>query len=108
MKGLTELTATELSDIYRRRTKTSLIIASDVTEFKKHAPDVEFQHPLEVPPTSASLSPEILAQAALKPIGNDQDKYHRLVLFVYAHGGRIWYRELESGDYQADIAWPDP
>lgn len=106
MYQLNEITPADLSAMFNERLAADIEIPAAVAKFKEQVPDVDFSQPKEVAPSPIVLGAEGLAQAVVYG-GNDlAGKYLRLVLSVYALGGKIHYTELSTGNYKAAISWP--
>lgn len=106
MYELKQITQTELSRILNERSAANIEVPADIAKFSEEIPSVDFSQPKEVPPSQVGLGAEGLAQATVYG-GSGLDGTHlRLVLFVYALGGKIHYTELPNGNYRAAISWP--
>lgn len=106
MLSLKKITQEEITSIFNGKRNSALEIPSEIAKFKEHIPGVDFSQPKEVPPSPVILNAEGIAQAIVYG-GNDLNgKYLRLVVFVYALGGKIFYTELNAGSYKAEIVWP--
>ncbi len=106
MYYLTTITRQELSEIFRNKLQVEIEIPGEVTKFREQILDVDFSRPQEVPPTPVILSSEGIATVILHSASDINGKYMRLVVFVYALGGKIFYTVLPSGNYEAQIRWP--
>ncbi len=95
----------QLSEMLRDRKELKLVISESVVKFGTTIPNVDFSSPQEVPPSSVIFTPDLLAQIIVKT-GTDLDgKYIRFVVTVYACGGRIFYKSIGSGKYEACVEW---
>ncbi len=105
MKKLSEISEQELMNIINCNTEMDIEISEEVTNFKKSISTVNFSTPREVRPTPIILTEEGIAQVLFYSGNNLSGKYVKLVVFVYALGGKILYSNLSQGNYKAEIKW---
>ncbi|HEY8099091.1 MAG TPA: hypothetical protein VIE65_23770 [Methylobacter sp.] len=105
MQTFEKLSETEISQLLRSKTELKFIIGEAVTNFKGLS-GTDFSDPTEVPPTSAIFTPEGLAHVICT--GTDlAGKFIRIVVTIYAYGGKIFYKRLADDSYEAHVRWPE-
>lgn len=95
-----------LAQMLRERQELRLEISEAVVCFKKHIPQVSFAEPMEIPPSSAALTAEAVAQVIIHAGQDLNGKFIRLVIAVYSFGGKILYKSSGPTKYEAHVQWP--
>lgn len=95
----------EMIDIIDRRTDLSFRVSDELTRFSQDIPGVDFSQEREVPPTSLILTREGLAEILLHAAPDARGRFMQFIVFIYAFGGRVFYRKLETGFYEAKVVW---
>jgi hypothetical protein len=84
----------------------SVRISDEVLEFARLSPAFDFKSPTEMPSTPVIFSSEGIAGLLANPSPGKRGQYLRFVVTVYGLGGKILYRSLEAGHYEASVTWP--
>lgn len=92
-------------DIIQQRKNISIKISDDLTGFTKEIPDVDFSREKEIPPTKMILTREGLSQIMYYTTPDVRGRYNRFVVFVYAFGGKIFYKKLDEHYFEAKLEW---
>jgi len=92
-------------DIIEQRKNISIKISDEITKFSKEIPNVDFSSETEVPPTKMILSREGLAQIILHTTPDVRGRFTRFVVFVYAFGGKIFYKKIDENYFEAKLEW---
>jgi hypothetical protein len=105
MFRLEEITQEEITLILDEKRNAILEIPAEITGFKEQIPNADFSQPKEIPPTPMILTTEGIVQMIVYGGSDLNGRYMRLVVSVYALGGKIFYTELNSKSYKAEIVW---
>jgi hypothetical protein len=100
-----QLNEEEMWEAIRHKKELSLIISDRITNFSSNIPDVDFSSEKEVPPTSIIFTREGMAQVIYYSGSDIEGKYIKFVVFIYACGGKIFYKDLRNGFYEARVSW---
>lgn len=98
--------AQKLSKLISDKENFSILIPEEITKFQSEIPNVDFTTAQEVPPTSAILTEEGIAMAMIHGGRDLQGLFTQLVVFVYARGGKIYYKKNDNGNgYITNVKW---
>lgn len=100
-----QLNEKEMWELILHKKELSLIISDRITKFSSDIPNVDFSSEKEVPPTSIILTREGMAQVLYYSGSDIEGRYIRFVVFIYALGGKIFYKDLRNGFYKARVSW---
>lgn len=105
MISFEEIDENKMSNIIDQRIDLSIKISDDITKFSKVIQKIDFSEEREVPPTSLILTREGLAEAMHHAPRDNNGKFMQFVVFIYAFNGKIFYKKLDNGFYEARVVW---
>ena len=95
MKQFDKLSEKEMWNVILHKKELTLTISDQIIKLPSN---VE-----EVPPPL--ISEHELAQAFYYSAQGMEGRYIRFVVFIYALGGKIVYKDLRNGSYEAKVSW---
>ena len=104
MHELKDITLVELESVFTNRNDIEILIPKKTLDLEKQSPNTDFSIFNEISVNNAVIRIQDLATA--NNCVSLEGKHTYIVLYTYAYGGKIEYKKLENGDFNAKVSWP--
>lgn len=94
----------ELLDIVKNKKECHIEVSESLVGFSQLT-CVDFSSPREVPPTPMVFFKEHFTQIVIHTRNDLKGTWDRFVLFVYAAGGKIFFKKISEDSYDAHVVW---
>jgi hypothetical protein len=106
MQPFEDLNEEMMLDIIEEQRDISIKVSDELTNFSYEIFDVDSSEEKEVPPTQMIFSREGIAEIILHTTPDVRGRFTRFVVFVYAFGGKIFYKKINDHYFEAKLKWP--